>query len=149
MEKIGDYTLGSSNYSTKLTQEYWNDNNVVYIFTGNSNPSAFWNAKENNITIKAESRYICHGAESDDESNYTDDEELKGFIDTDLWAVCAMDYDFFVSCCKAKNIDVEQTIKEHNAFMIDVPSGEYEIQYLSSVRQKYYDPHAVFKKVSD
>jgi len=149
LEKTGDYTLGDSNYLTKLNQEYWNDNNVIYIFTGNSNPSAFWNEKENSVTIKAESRYICDGADRDDEPNYTADEILKGFIDTDLWAVCAMDYDYFVTCCNAKGMDVEQTLKQHDAFMIDVPAGAYEIQYLGSVRQKYYEPHAIFKKVTN
>jgi hypothetical protein len=150
LEKIGDYTLNDSGFSRKLSHEYWNEHKIAYITMGNSNPSAFLTKDTQQVIIKSENRFVSDGSDDDIEDdcdNYTDNEVLKGRIDTDLWAVCAMDYDYFVELSKNEKKDPAKMLKKMNAFIIEVPAGQYEIEYLGELRKFAHEPHAVFKKV--
>lgn len=110
LNKTGQVQTVNTGYGSTLHTQYQMERGVIFICTGNSSPSVQINNDKNSIVIACEEKEGYKLAES---------------ICTDLWAVQGLDYDHFLELCK--DLDVEDTISELDAFIISVEAGEYEI----------------------
>lgn len=108
-----------SNYGQELYAKFSSEQGLVYITLGNISPSIYHNKEKNIITSKRD--YLYDKEKNTEKDTKLPDEELKGSICTDLWAVCAVDYDLLKK--QAKKYNLEPT----SEFNIQVEPGEYKI----------------------
>jgi hypothetical protein len=108
----------------KHSTEYYARHGLVYIYGNNARPAIFLNKNKNLITVKNE---VLFDMETDEEvDNFTSDEEKIGWLCMDLWATTAMDYDLFKKHCLDNGRGVDDTLKDLDATVIDVPVGTYK-----------------------
>lgn len=133
-KKSGYYNSINSDYGVQLNSRYWAEKGLVYLQVGNSSPRIFVK-KDGIITFKSE--YTYNRTTDKETKNYTSDEILKGYVCTDLWAVCAIDYDLFISLCKEQEIEPEKFLKERDCTVLDsLPKGIYKIIDNTSIKTR-------------
>lgn len=133
-KKSGYYNSINSDYGVQLNSRYWAEKGLVYLQVGNSSPRIFVK-KDGVITFKSE--YTYNRKTDKETKNYTSDETLKGYVCTDLWAVCAIDYDLFISLCKEQEIAPEKFLKERDCTVLDsLPKGIYKIIDNTSIKTR-------------
>lgn len=141
IEKSGYYNNINSDYGTSLSHEFWNNLGLMYLSVGNSSPSVF--RSKDKIIIKPESYCTEKGREV---KNHKKNEILEGYICTDLWAVCAMDYDLFIEKCKENGIDHKDFIISKRCIVIDnLEAGYYKICDFSTTRKHRKDVYATIE----
>lgn len=130
--KTGQRQTVNTGYGSTLYTQYYMEKGLIYISTGNSSPSLQISSDKNSLAI------ACG--------------KLKGYekvdsVCTDLWAVQALDYDHFVELCG--DSDIDEMIKEFNAFIVDVKNGQYEIiDHNKYPAKKEYYHFATFNLIS-
>lgn len=144
---ILQHTQGDINcaYGRKVNTSFWNDNGLIYLHTGNSSPHIFHNKKESKVTFKSE--YWYDKENESDNDNFTSDEENIGYVCTDLWAICAMDYDYFAQLCENNNKTVAEVIENQDCTIIDIPVGCYEVTSFYEIRKDKKTPYAEITKI--
>lgn len=141
------HTQGDINcaYGRKANTSFWNDHGMIYLHTGNSSPHIFYNKKESKISFKRE--YWYDRDNESDHENFTADEENMGYVCTDLWAICAVDYDYFCQLCQNNNLNVEDVIAELDCTVVDISVGCYEVKSFYEVLEDSKTPYAEITKV--
>lgn len=141
------HTEGSINcaYGRKSNTSFWNDKGLIYLDTGNSSPHIFYNKKESKIAFKRD--YWYDKKNNSDHKNFTANEKNLGYVCTDLWAICAMDYDYFCQLCQDNNLVIEDVIKEKNCTLVDIPVGCYEVTSFYETIMDGKTPYAEIIKI--
>lgn len=142
-EISGYYNTINSDLGQELNTKLYSDIGLVYIQVGNTSPNIF---KDNSGVIIAKPETLYDPKTDEEWDNFNENEKNLGNICTDLWAVCAMDYDLYKSLKleTAKNKypdeDVDETyINEDDFdFIVEVKPGTYKITsyYNSTEEQK-------------
>lgn len=143
-ERDGNKDSINSVIGLKKNFEYWLSLGMIYIFTSNTSPSIFKNNVNGEVSIKSQYDY---NPDTDEEiDNYTDDETYLGYICTDLWAACGMDYENFRARCEEKGISAEEYMQKNSAVLVDLKPGVYQVNDLHNIQTKQTDPFCVIKK---
>lgn len=131
--KTGFCESFNSEYGKLINKEYWNNHGMAYIYTS-KNPSIFVNYQKSSISIKVDYYY---DSETDQEfDNEVPDETDLGRVDSDLRAVCAMDYSLFESLCKKRGFSLDDFIENNNCIIVDgIKKGEYIVTDYSNNAQ--------------
>ena len=144
-EKSGYYNTINSDYGVYLNTRYWAEKGLMYLQVGNTSPKIFVK-KDGVITFKNE---FIYSPKTEEESlNYTPDETLIGYVCTDVWAVCGMDYDLFMALCKERDIDPKTFLVEKYCTVIEnLPKGIYKITDNTSIKtsKKQKTPYGVLE----
>lgn len=111
----------NSTYGQELNSVISSELGLVYIQVGNTSPSIYYDKKNKLITAKLECVYDKDTQEDID--TQTKSEIKKGYICTDLWAVCAMDHSLLVKKAKENRVRLEDVVE----FSFKVEPGDYEI----------------------
>lgn len=132
IDKSGYYNSINSDYGVQLNTRYWAEKGMVYLQVGNTSPSIFVK-KHGIITFKNQYNY---DPKTDKETkNYTADEKRKGYVCTDLWAICAIDYDLFLRLCEESEINAEEFLEEQDCTVLkSLPKGIYKITDNTAIR---------------
>ena len=151
-EKSGYNNSINSELGVMYNQEFWNNHGMIYVQVGNTSPHVFQDSITKNIEVKFESIYtpqkVDEYVEVDEDSdedpdytkNYTDTEKDLGYICTDLWAVCAIDYDLMKSLCTKHNINF--TSLSGKCIQVDLDPGEYIVHSFNAA--SYADKNTFF-----
>jgi hypothetical protein len=124
-DKSGYYNSINSDYGVQLNTRYWAEKGMVYLQVGNSSPGIF---VKKGGTIIFKDKYTYNRETDKETKNYTIEEKYKGYVCTDLWAICAMDYNLFLELCKKQEIDPEEFLDEQDCTVIkSLPKGIYKI----------------------
>ena len=112
----------NSAYGKKVLCEEYVKNGMAYFCVGNSSPTIYQNDKgiiidPENVKLKYDYEKECFKKPND----YID----RGYICTDLWAVCMADYDDFVKRCEQKGIN----IKDLSVVVVDIPKDKIKVKY--------------------
>ncbi len=142
-ELSGYYNTINSNLGQELNTKLYSDTGLVYIQVGNTSPNIF---KDNSGLIIAKPETLYDPKTDEEWDNFNENEKNLGSICTDLWAVCAMDYDLYKSLKieKAKKdypdekIDETYINEDDFDFIVEVKPGTYKITsyYNSTEEQK-------------
>lgn len=131
-EKSGFYNTINSSLGQKLNSLVYSELGLVYIQVGNTSPTIFKD-KSGNIIAKPE--FLYDRETDEDIENFNKNDNKLGYICTDLWAVCAMDYDLYKSLKleRAKKNYPEEEVDESYIneddfdFIVEVKPGNYKI----------------------
>ena len=144
-ERDGNKDSINSVIGLKKNFEYWLSLGMIYIFTSNTSPSIFKNNVKGEVSIK--SQYDYNPDTDEETANYTDDETYLGYICTDLWAACGMDYENFRARCEEKGISAEEYMQENSAVLVDLEPGLYQVNDLHNIQTERTDPFCIIKKI--
>lgn len=141
-KKSGYYNSINSDVGVMYNKEFWNNLGMVYVQVGNTSPNVFKDKETGIISVKFKNIYIddedlsqYEQDEEEDEGyvkNYSDTEQDMGRICTDLWAVCAVDYDLMKSLCLKHNIDFEKLSED--CIEVAVEPGKYNVRSFNAAR---------------
>lgn len=125
VEKEGDLSISiNSAYGKKVLCEEYVKNGMAYFCVGNTSPSIYQHKIKNQIIIDPDNVKLKWD-ENTDEIKNIQEYSNKGYICTDLWAVCMADYDDFVKRCKQKDIN----IKDLSIVVVDIPKDKIKVKY--------------------
>lgn len=120
----------NSDYGQELNAKLFSEKGLVYIQVGNTSPTIVFN--ETTKSIIAKDNYFYD--ENDEEiSLIQEDEKELGYICTDLWAVCAMDYDLMYTLLKESKLKIhpeEEPFVEPGDYAeltVNVEPGDYKV----------------------
>ena len=111
----------NSTYGQELNSVISSELGLVYIQVGNTSPSIYYDKKNKLITAKYE--YLYDKDKQEEIDTKTKSEIKKGYICTDLWAVCAMDHSLLVKKAKEHGVRLQDVVE----FSFKVEPGDYEI----------------------
>ena len=97
---------------------------MAYFCVGNTSPSIYQHKIKNQIIIDPDNVKLKWD-ENTDEIKNIQEYSNKGYICTDLWAVCMADYDDFVKRCEQKDIN----IKDLSIVVVDIPKDKIKVKY--------------------
>lgn len=123
VDREDEYTVSlSSALGKKRECEVYAENNMAYFFVSNTSPSIYQNKEQIvidpfNVKFKIDNKR--------EEAIVPDDYVERGYICTDLWAVCMADYDDFLKRCKEKKIDVN----DFDIVIVDIPNNKVDVDY--------------------
>ena len=136
-QKGYDHSI-SSYIGEKICTESYASHDMVYCFVGNTCPSVF---KINDEEI------VVGQTHSEDSDEYIKHGGVKqGYICTDLWWFCAIDYDLFLKLSKENGFQFDACC---DSFIVDVDCGEYEVNnyFNSNIKKQYYTQIKKVKKL--
>lgn len=97
---------------------------MAYFTMLNNSPHIYQNKTKNEIIIDPENVKLKWDKDTDNIKNINDYDD-KGYVITDLWAVCMADYDDFMRRCAEKHIDPKSLL----FVVVDIPSENIKVKY--------------------
>jgi len=123
VDREDEYTVSLNSVLGKKREcEVYAENNMAYFFVSNTSPSIYQNEEQIvidpfNIKFKIDEKL--------EEPVISDGYIEKGYICTDLWAVCMADYDDFLKRCTENEINVD----DFDIVVVDVPNNKVDVDY--------------------
>lgn len=123
VDREDEYTVSLNSVLGKKREcEVYAENNMAYFFVSNTSPSIYQNEEQIvidpfNVKFKIDNKL--------EEAIIPDDYDERGYICTDLWAVCMADYDDFFKRCKEKGISTE----DFDIIVVDVSTTQVQVDY--------------------
>lgn len=124
-EREDKYSVSiNSELGRKRECEAYVEHNMAYFCTDNTSPTIYQNKTKNEIIIDSDHVKLKWDSNKS-EIKKADEYHDRGYICTDLWAVCMADHDDFMSRCAEKDIDPASL----NIVIVDISSEEIKVKY--------------------
>lgn len=124
-EREDKYTVSiNSELGKKRECEEYVKNNMAYFYVGNTSPTIYQHKTKNEIIIDPDNVKLKWNSEEDTIKKINEYDE-RGYICTDLWAVCMADHDDFMTRCKEKDIDPDDL----DIVVVDISKEKIKVKY--------------------
>lgn len=125
VEREDKYTVSlNSELGKKRECEEYVKNNMAYFYVGNTSPNIYQNKNKNEIIIDPDNVKLKWDNKTDSIKKI-DEYDDRGYICTDLWAVCMLDYDDLIVRCKEKDIDPDDL----DIIVVDISQDRINVKY--------------------
>ncbi|MDI6976254.1 hypothetical protein [Serratia sp. Se-RSBMAAmG] len=118
-----EVSIGTKLGRKKECEEYVK-HGMAYFTMLNNSPHIYQHKTKNEIIIDPENVKLKWDEDTDNIKKANDYYD-RGFICTDLWAVCMSDHDDFMKRCAEKNIDPSKL----RLVIVDIPSDTIKVKY--------------------
>lgn len=124
-EREDKYTVSiNSELGKKRECEEYVKNNMAYFYVGNTSPTIYQHKTKNEIIIDPDNVKLKWNSKEDTIKKINEYDE-RGYICTDLWAVCMADYDDFMTRCKEKDINPDNL----DVVIVDISKDKIKVKY--------------------
>lgn len=124
-EREDKYSVSiNSELGRKRECEAYVEHNMAYLCTDNTSPTIYQHKTKNEIIIDSDHVKLKWDSNKS-EIKKADEYHDRGYICTDLWAVCMADHDDFMARCAEKDIDPESL----DIVIVDISSEKIKVKY--------------------
>ena len=154
-DEVGDYLernrnidiFSNASIAHKMKADFYSQFNIGF-FPLKYSTAIFLNEENNDIQIKPENYIDEFGIEIE---NSKENEKYQGYIPVDYSTFSFTCFNTFKQICNNENLDLENTLKEIDCTIVDLPNGIYEATCLLSNYKKedFVSTIATIKKIED